>query len=52
MLLSNNRLRLLVATAGGLLQHAGDVPGGAGAADPGSRRVLQERGAAARFDHR
>ena len=51
MLLSNNRL-LLLAAAGGLLQHAGDVPGGAGAADPGSRRVLQERGAAARFDHR
>jgi hypothetical protein len=41
-------------SAGGLLQHVGEVPGGDGAADPGSNGVLQERGeaAAARLDLR
>lgn len=49
VLLSNNRL---LAAAGGLLQHADEVPGGTGAADPGSHRVLQEHGEATRFNHR
>jgi hypothetical protein len=44
-------MRLLVI-AGGLLQHAGEVPRRASAADPRSGGVLQERGEAARFDHR
>jgi hypothetical protein len=44
-------MRLLVI-AGGLLQHAGEVPRRAVAADPRSGGVLQERGEAARFDHR
>jgi hypothetical protein len=37
-------------SAGGLLQHAGEVPRGDGAADPGGNGVLQQHGEAARLD--
>lgn len=39
----------LVIITGRVLQHADEVQGGAGAADPGSRGVLQQGGDAARF---
>lgn len=48
----NLLINLMCVRAGGLLQHAGQVPGGAGAADLGGHRVLQERRDTARFHHR
>jgi hypothetical protein len=47
---SSNMLCLPLRTAGGLLQHAGEVPRGDGAADPGGNGVLQQHGEAARLD--